>query len=657
MNLISQRLASRSRTRQADLCVKAEAAANAVDRAIGSVWAAILRDLRAGRLHNLSDRFRSLLPIARGTVDDSLHRIAVWGYRQSVQALTGTLSTRYLRVAAMRRMTESRLLERESPDRDSGVIQLDALGLADLAGALREPVSDFSAEDQKDIFADLLFPPPSKETLDRVINQPVQGVTWRDRLEGATRTSATPEKLMAILSQGFSQNKSPREIAKDLLPAVDGVRSSARRIARTESMRVSHGVAEESWKGMGDLVIGFQVHATLDQNTRPWHAARNGQVHFKEPKGSQLGMDQCPHPPLEADGSMAWNCFLPGQYVQGNIQKVLKARYAGQVLEIRCAHGSVSLVTANQPVFTKNGFVFARHLKQGDYLWSHHVSEQALGGEYKNQAPTLIENVAMSGQSVRLRKRATSFDFYGDGEFIKSEIGVIIPDTRMLHRHNSSVIERTPAINMHLPKAVIDRLCVNAEVASAFKVCETFIDLQFLESFLINPDSFLSLITSVRSFHYDGPVYDVETDTGLFLLGNSKGTMTLQKQCRCHLSPVLSPDPAIEEDPAVAAVFSNAEDKLISDPIAYSEWFAHADERTQRLAVGTRRYDAVLDRLGHTPGWEQFISPDTGELLPLSTLKTQGRNQREKRLEKTRRMLARRREMIRKVQVFGFLRH
>ncbi len=197
-------------------------------------------------------------------------------------------------------------------------------------------------------------------------------------------------------------------------------------------MRIAHSVQHIAWKGMGDLVIGYQIHATLDQNTRPAHAARNGTIYYADPKQGQLGYDKMPHPPLEADGSIAWNC-------------------------------------------------------------------------------------------------------------------------------------------------------------------------------------------------------------------------------RCHNSPVLAPDPAIADNPELLATFANASDQLIPDPVAYGDWFAQADERRRKTAVGSRRYSLVRGTLGQDPDWAHFLDPESGELLPLATLKNEGHSDRAERVNRVRALMAHRRELIKQVQTYGFL--
>ena len=149
----------------------------------------------------------------------------------------------------------------------------------------------------------MLFPPPDAATIDRV----VYSHGWWDRLAAGTRL-ASPDVLASILASGIAQGHSQQEIARTLLPAVDGVRASARRVARTECLRVAGDTQLKMHDQLGDLVTGFQIHCTLDQFTRPAHAARSGTIYYKHPGPGQLGLESMPRPPAEADGSIAWNC-------------------------------------------------------------------------------------------------------------------------------------------------------------------------------------------------------------------------------------------------------------------------------------------------------------------------------------------------------------
>ena len=50
------------------------------------------------------------------------------------------------------------------------------------------------------------------------------------------------------------------------------------------------------------------IHAVLDERTRPLHRARNGLIYYKEPVGNQKSVADMPRPPIEPDGTVAFNC-------------------------------------------------------------------------------------------------------------------------------------------------------------------------------------------------------------------------------------------------------------------------------------------------------------------------------------------------------------
>jgi len=49
---------------------------------------------------------------------------------------------------------------------------------------------------------------------------------------------------------------------------------------------------------------------------------------------------------------------------------------------------------------------------------------------------------------------------------------------------------------------------------------------------------FLDKVVSVKRFHHEGPVYNVETNVGYFTIGNEKGIAALSKNCRCDMQPI-----------------------------------------------------------------------------------------------------------------------
>jgi SPP1 gp7 family putative phage head morphogenesis protein len=267
---VNSRLAARAGTRQVEVSLRADAAADAADRAVHTIWHEMVRSLYLPHHGTASDQIETL---ARAVPARLVHRLArdlsravQWGHRTARLNLLATVPRPLLLRAAVRKQ----LREDE--------LRIDV--------------------------ADILFPPLSEEQIHRV----VFSSGWQARLASATTIAgATPERLADVLRAGLTRGDAPADLARALLPVVDGVRSTARRIARTEALRVAAAAQMECHRQLGDLVVGHQIHATLDQHTRPAHAARNGTVYWIEPKPGQLGMDQCPHPPQEADGTTAYN--------------------------------------------------------------------------------------------------------------------------------------------------------------------------------------------------------------------------------------------------------------------------------------------------------------------------------------------------------------
>lgn len=152
-----------------------------------------------------------------------------------------------------------------------------------------------------------LFPALDHDETTAIITRPTNGLTWQARI-AAQSALAPPEQLANIVIQGISQGQTIQAMARTMLPAVQGVRTSARRVARTEGMRVAHEARMDCYSGLGDLVAGYQIHATMDWRVRPHHAARNGTVYYVRPKPGQQSTTHMPRPPLEEDGTVAHNC-------------------------------------------------------------------------------------------------------------------------------------------------------------------------------------------------------------------------------------------------------------------------------------------------------------------------------------------------------------
>lgn len=86
------------------------------------------------------------------------------------------------------------------------------------------------------------------------------------------------------------------------------MRNNAYTIARTAMSGMAGRVGKAAYESLPRNLVGFQVHGILDDRIRPAHRERNGTIYYKNPRYNNPGFDQMPNPPLEADGTIAYNC-------------------------------------------------------------------------------------------------------------------------------------------------------------------------------------------------------------------------------------------------------------------------------------------------------------------------------------------------------------
>ncbi len=134
---------------------------------------------------------------------------------------------------------------------------------------------------------DALFPPIPRKRAEVLLKQSIwgDGLTWEQRLSGMGRHrdfAGIAETLASAVAEGENVERITRRLAT----VVDGPVYSARRIARTESLRVAELGQRESWRHVDDLIEAVQVIATLDSATRPSHEDRNERIYRRQPDGS-----------------------------------------------------------------------------------------------------------------------------------------------------------------------------------------------------------------------------------------------------------------------------------------------------------------------------------------------------------------------------------
>ena len=199
-----------------------------------------------------------------------------------------------------------------------------------------ELVTAATRQVRQEALADFLLAPPSPFNFLRTIYRG----DWTRRLASITKL-ALPGVLAAAITAGTLELKSPYEIARDIRPLVQGVQVSARRIARTESLRIAHEIQVDTYEQLGDMIAGYQIHAVLDSRTRPHHRARDGFVYYKTPRPGEKGLDVMPRPPMEADGKYAFNCrcFLTPVFARVNGTEAASDRTISGVQTFRPAEG------------------------------------------------------------------------------------------------------------------------------------------------------------------------------------------------------------------------------------------------------------------------------------------------------------------------------
>jgi SPP1 gp7 family putative phage head morphogenesis protein len=161
-----------------------------------------------------------------------------------------------------------------------------------------EPVIPRMSDDEwQEIASQVLFPPPSEQTLRDIIYGPGVGgeaPNWPARLGRWSKQYADPDKLANMIASEMSQGADLKSLAKTIKDEYQGASSAAARVARSEAHRVNLVTQQRSFNSLGDLQTGQMYQATLDMNVRPWHAIHHGQVfHEGEPLPDTLDEPNC----------------------------------------------------------------------------------------------------------------------------------------------------------------------------------------------------------------------------------------------------------------------------------------------------------------------------------------------------------------------------
>jgi hypothetical protein len=158
-----------------------------------------------------------------------------------------------------------------------------------------------SLDEAKEIIRKSEFPPPTKEDLLVAVNSTnaPDGMSALDRIVTITEENKGKfaNELAEILSStqlADSEADVVRALDKATRKYVGNVRYKARRIARTEGVRVSQDALENTWEQVPDLFTGYLWHSALLPQTREDHASREGTRYIRQGEGNYVA-ENGPH--------------------------------------------------------------------------------------------------------------------------------------------------------------------------------------------------------------------------------------------------------------------------------------------------------------------------------------------------------------------------
>lgn len=304
-NAIEQRLASRLARQKIAMLGRSERAAVAV----GRVYSQLLRDLLAlaggdgvteAVLREARDVTEAAATAARETVRRDLAASVKASRKAAIDVLVGTLPLRWFRAVAPE-LAAAALPEAVLPERDPGTGGVSAE--YDFEPIARRRIS---RDEAMALIRELAFHPLSDAEVEAYLAGGANGIAWDERLRHWD--SQARGQMLSQLVEGVSLGEDVTGLRKRLQPIAEGVAWKAQRIARTESRRVAERAQVDTYAELGDMTSGMQVIASLDQWTRPHHAARHGKVYRRRADGGFVADDGEPLPELPDEPNC--RCYL-----------------------------------------------------------------------------------------------------------------------------------------------------------------------------------------------------------------------------------------------------------------------------------------------------------------------------------------------------------
>jgi len=294
-NIINTRLAARLEQLQIERLIRVESIANssgaAVNAAIDRIMATAVSKLAITSRQIVIEQILRSIPVTlEAVIERQFIRLAYWSRSEFAGVMARTIPRRWFR-----KMNPASVLVGEDDHDDADVFFAPGVNVDNRI----EPIAAARLSDAEWTawVAENVFPPPARDSVLEIIHRPNAGVDWAERIRGLSKL-VEPEKIASAMTAGIADGKNIAELSRDVLQHVEGgIKASARRIARTEGLRVANTMQRDSYADLGDLSVGIQILETLDQHTRPHHALRSGQIFYND--GRQPDISQAPVLPDE----------------------------------------------------------------------------------------------------------------------------------------------------------------------------------------------------------------------------------------------------------------------------------------------------------------------------------------------------------------------